>query len=40
MGEMGRAVVEILLERMSAPDAPPVVRQLPVELVLRESCGC
>jgi LacI family transcriptional regulator len=40
MGEMGRAVVEILLERIAEPSAPPVNRQLPVEVVLRESCGC
>jgi LacI family transcriptional regulator len=40
MGEMGRAVVEILVERITAPAAPPAVRQLPVELVLRQSCGC
>ena len=40
MGEMGRSVVELLVERIADPEAPPVHRQLPVELVLRESCGC
>ena len=40
MGEMGRAVVEILVDRLAEPDLAPENRQLPVELVLRESCGC
>ena len=40
MAEMGRAVVEMLTERLGDPDAEPESRQLPVELVLRESCGC
>jgi LacI family transcriptional regulator len=40
MGEMGRAVVEILLEQIAEPGSGPVHRQLPVEVVLRASCGC
>jgi LacI family transcriptional regulator len=40
MAEMGRAVVEILTARVGDPAAEPENRQLAVELVLRESCGC
>lgn len=40
MQAMGRAVVDILVERIADPDGPAIVRRLPVELVLRESCGC
>jgi len=40
MGEMGRAVVEILVDRLAEPDRAPENRQLPVEVVLRGSCGC
>lgn len=40
MGEMGRAVVDILVARLADPSALPMNRQLPVEVLLRESCGC
>jgi LacI family transcriptional regulator len=40
MQAMGRAVVDILLERIADPAGPPVTRRLPVQVVLRESCGC
>jgi DNA-binding LacI/PurR family transcriptional regulator len=32
--------VEILVDAISQPVAPLVERQLPVHLVVRESCGC
>lgn len=37
---MGRTAVEILVDAISQPLAPLVERQLPVQLVVRESCGC
>lgn len=37
---MGRTAVEILVDAISQPVAPLVERQLPVHLVVRESCGC
>jgi LacI family transcriptional regulator len=37
---MGRAVVDILVDRLAQPSGAPVWRRLPVQLVLRESCGC
>lgn len=40
MQAIGRAAVDILVERIADPSGPPVVRRLPVEVVLRESCGC
>ena len=40
MQAMGRAVVEILVERLANPAGPPIARSLPVQVVLRESCGC
>ncbi len=40
MEEMGRAVVDILVDRLAQPSGPPEWRRLPVQLVLRESCGC
>ena len=40
MQAMGRVVVDILLERIADPAGPPVTRRLPVQVVLRESCGC
>ncbi len=40
MQAMGRAVVDILLDRLADPHRGPISRQLPVSLVLRESCGC
>ncbi len=40
MEAMGRTVVDILLERLTYPERPPISRKLPVSLALRESCGC
>lgn len=40
MEQMGREVVDILISRLDEPELPPARRQLPVRVVLRESCGC
>jgi len=40
MEQMGRAVVDILIKRLAHPEDPPLSRQLPVQILLRESCGC
>jgi LacI family transcriptional regulator, galactose operon repressor len=40
MVEIGQTVVEILIDRIARPDQQPIVRELPVRVVLRESCGC
>lgn len=40
MQAMGRAVVDILVDRIANPGGPQVARRLPVQVVLRESCGC
>ena len=40
MEAMGRTAVDILLRRLAHPDGSPISRQLPVSVVLRESCGC
>jgi LacI family transcriptional regulator len=40
MEAMGRAVVDILVGRLADPDEAPVSRQLPVHVLLRNSCGC
>jgi DNA-binding LacI/PurR family transcriptional regulator len=40
MEHMGRAVVDILIAQLDNPGQPPMSRQLPVRVVLRESCGC
>jgi len=40
MEQLGRAAVDILIQRIADPDGAPVSRQFPVQLVLRESCGC
>ncbi|MBA2276355.1 MAG: LacI family DNA-binding transcriptional regulator [Chloroflexia bacterium] len=37
---MGRAAVEILVELITHQAEHPVSRQLPVKVLLRESCGC
>lgn len=37
---IGRTAVEILADALADPDAAPVDRQLPVQLTVRESCGC
>jgi LacI family transcriptional regulator len=37
---LGQEAVIMLLQRIEAPDAPPMHRFLPTELLLRESCGC
>jgi LacI family transcriptional regulator len=38
--QMGRRAVELLLERMADPSAPPRTVRLPPTFVHRESCGC
>ncbi|WP_235543284.1 LacI family DNA-binding transcriptional regulator [Phycicoccus sp. Soil803] len=40
MEEMGRAVVDVLINQLGARDRAPEHRQLSASLVLRESCGC
>ncbi|WP_299036362.1 LacI family DNA-binding transcriptional regulator [uncultured Pseudokineococcus sp.] len=40
MVELGRVAVEVLLRRLADPGAPFVERVLPVQVLLRESCGC
>lgn len=40
MEQMGREVVDILVGRLDNPAQPPVRRQLPTRVVIRESCGC
>jgi len=40
MEAMGRLAVDILIETLANPDAPPVDRTLPVRPLFRESCGC
>jgi LacI family transcriptional regulator len=40
MEQMGREVVDILIDRLDHPELPPVRRELPTRVVLRESCGC
>jgi LacI family transcriptional regulator len=40
MEQMGREVVDILVNRLDHPELPPVRRELPTRVVLRESCGC
>ncbi|MFF7791286.1 substrate-binding domain-containing protein [Streptomyces sp. NPDC007991] len=40
MQAMGHVVVDILVERIADPAGSPVTRRLPVQVVLRESCGC
>lgn len=40
MEQMGRTMVELLLDRLDHPDKPAVNLRLPVRVVLRESCGC
>ncbi|WP_298802524.1 LacI family DNA-binding transcriptional regulator [uncultured Pseudokineococcus sp.] len=40
MVELGRVAVDALLQRLAGPGAPPTTRVLPVQVLLRESCGC
>ena len=40
MVEMGRLVVEVLLRHIADPARPPEFRELPVQVLVRESCGC
>lgn len=40
MEQMGRAMVGMLLDRLDDPGKPPVSLQLPVQVIVRESCGC
>jgi DNA-binding LacI/PurR family transcriptional regulator len=37
---LGTRAAAILIDHVDSPSAVPVVNQLPVKLVLRESCGC
>jgi LacI family transcriptional regulator len=38
--DLGWLATERLIERMRDPERPAEQRQLPVELVVRRSCGC
>ncbi len=38
MGELGRAAVRAVVDRLAEPDGPPRAVRLPVEVLLRESC--
>lgn len=40
MAAMGAMVVEILISRIEHPKEPTKSRRFPVQLVLRETCGC
>ena len=40
MAEMGHAVVDVLRAQLAGPAGAPQFRELPVQVVLRESCGC
>lgn len=40
MEAMGATVVRVLIDRIESPQAPTTSECLPVQLVLRESCGC
>jgi LacI family transcriptional regulator len=37
---MGRIATRLLLERLAEPDKAPQDIVLPIELVVRSSCGC
>ncbi len=37
---MGRRAIDRLLDRLHAPQGPPTAEVLPVQLLLRGSCGC
>jgi diguanylate cyclase (GGDEF)-like protein len=38
--DAGVKAVEMLLERIAHPDAPPATVRIPAQLAIRESCGC
>jgi len=40
MRQMGKRACTLLLERIADPALPRRAEQLPVELIIRESCGC
>jgi LacI family transcriptional regulator len=40
MSQMGAAAIELLCQRISAPDRPPAKIALGAQVVVRESCGC
>ncbi len=40
MRELGERASALLLERVADPARPPRAERLPVELIIRESCGC
>ncbi|MET3803784.1 DNA-binding LacI/PurR family transcriptional regulator [Nakamurella sp. UYEF19] len=37
---MGRTAVDMLLQRVVGADTAVIARTLPVEVLVRESCGC
>lgn len=40
MEQIGRLAARILIDKSTNPEKPPEDRQLPVQLAVRESCGC
>jgi LacI family transcriptional regulator len=40
MLQIGRIAVRLLVERLATPDRPNMATTLPVDVVIRESCGC
>lgn len=40
MVQLGQTGASILIDEVSKPSPTPVIRQLPVTLMIRESCGC
>lgn len=40
MRQMGRIAVDLLAERLADPGRPATTRTLPVDVVIRSSCGC
>ncbi len=40
MLQIGAIAVKLLVERLAAPERPSVATMLPVDVVIRESCGC
>lgn len=40
MVELGSTAASILIDDVTKPSPAPVVKELPVKLMVRESCGC
>jgi LacI family transcriptional regulator len=40
MRQVGERACTLLLQRIADPDLPHRAERLPVELIIRESCGC